>query len=111
MEKITQYQQYVQQVLSEYAQLSQSDDSIEVELSFDSVRNHYHIFNVGWEKKRRIYGCVIHVDIKDGKIWIQHDGTEAVIADEFLKLGVPKEDIVLAFHSPFRRQFTGFAVN
>ena len=54
---------------------------------------------------------MIHVDIKDGKIWIQHDGTEAVMADKFLELGVPPEDIVLAFHSPFRRQFTGFAVN
>ena len=52
----------------------------------------------------------MHVDIQNDKIWIQRDGTEAVIADEFLKLAVPSEDIVLAFHSPFRQQFTGFAV-
>ena len=51
------------------------------------------------------------MDIKNDKIWIQHDGTEAVLADEFVKLGVPKEDIVLAFHSPYRRQFTGLAVH
>jgi hypothetical protein len=52
----------------------------------------------------------LHLDIKDGKIWIQHDGTEIGIANELVKLGVPKEDIVLAFHEPFVRPYTGFAV-
>jgi hypothetical protein len=32
------------------------------------------------------------------------------IANAFLERGVPKSDIVLGFHSPYRRQFTGFAV-
>lgn len=45
-------------------------------------------------------GCVLHLDIKNSKIWIQHDGTEIGIANELVKLGVPKEDIVLAFHEP-----------
>ncbi len=53
---------------------------------------------------------VLHLDIKDSKIWVQHDGTEIGFADELVKLGVPKEDIVLAFHEPFVRQYTGFAV-
>ncbi len=66
--------------------------------------------HVGWSNKRRVYGCVLHVDIKNGKIWIQHDGTEGGIADELMDRGVPKHDIVLGFHSPFKRQFTDFAV-
>jgi hypothetical protein len=57
-----------------------------------------------------MYGCVLHLDIKNGKIWIQQNGTEIGIADELVKLGVPKEDIVLAFHEPLMRQYTGFAV-
>lgn len=48
---------------------------------------------------------------KDGKIWIQHDGTEIGFANEFVKLGVPKEDIVLAFTEPLVRPHTGFAVS
>jgi hypothetical protein len=28
-----------------------------------------------------------------------------------VKLGVPKEDIVLAYHAPFMRQYDGFAVS
>jgi hypothetical protein len=50
-------------------------------------------------------------DIKNGKIWIQHNGTEDPIASQLVAKGVPKEDIVLGFHSPNRRQYTGFAVN
>ncbi|HDN27464.1 MAG TPA: hypothetical protein ENG03_10300 [Thioploca sp.] len=33
-------------------------------------------------------GCVLHIDIKDGKIWIQHDGIEVGIANELIALGV-----------------------
>ncbi len=65
---------------------------------------------VGWENRCRVYGCVIHVDVKDGKIWIQHDGTEIGIADELVALGVPKQDIVLAFQAPNLRKFTEFAI-
>ncbi|MFB2736860.1 XisI protein [Umezakia ovalisporum] len=65
---------------------------------------------VGWKNRKRQHGCVLHLDIKDHKIWIQHDGTEIGMADELVKLGVPKSDIVLAFHEPLVRQYTGFAV-
>ena len=54
---------------------------------------------------------MLHVDIQNGKIWIQHDGTKGGIANELVELGVPKQDIVLAFHAPYRRQFTEFAVS
>jgi hypothetical protein len=111
MEKLAQYKHYVQDVLRQYVEDAPSDEKIEVELSFDTEHDHYHIFNVGWVNKRRIYGCVLHLDIKNGKIWIQHDGTEIGIANELVKLGVPKSDIVLGFHSPYKRQFTEFAVN
>lgn len=111
MGKLVQYQQYIQDVLRQYADHPTANEHIEVQLSCDTEHNHYHVFNVGWVNKRRVYGCVLHLDIKDEKIWIQHDGTEIGIANELLKLGVPKKDIVLAFHSPYKRQFTGFAVN
>ncbi|MBV7334508.1 XisI protein [Chloroflexi bacterium TSY] len=45
-----------------------------------------------------------------GKIWIEIDWTEEGIATELVAAGVPKEDIVLAFHHPSMRQYTEFAV-
>jgi len=39
---------------------------------------------------------------------MQHDGTEIGIANQLVELGVPKDDIVLAFHEPEIREFTDF---
>ncbi len=60
--------------------------------------------------RKRDLGCVLLLDIKNGKSWIQHDGTEVGIANQLVELGVPSQDIVLAFHEPEVRQFTDFAV-
>jgi hypothetical protein len=111
MEKLEQYRQYVQQVIKEYAQLGSANDEIEQQLIFDTVSDHYQLMYVGWKNRRRQHGCVLHLDIKNNKIWIQHDGTEVGIADELVKLGVPKEDIVLAFHEPLVREYTGLAID
>ncbi|MDZ8025072.1 MAG: XisI protein [Nostoc sp. DedQUE01] len=111
MEKLERYQGYIQQLLTEYASRGSSKSEIEKQTIFDTTHNHYQLVSVGWINRRRQYGCILHLDIKDGKIWIQHDGTEIGIANELVKLGVPKEDIVLAFHEPLLRQYTGFAVD
>ncbi len=76
---------------------------------FDTEHDHYQLVHAGWHRKQRQYGCIIHADIRNGKIWIQHDGTEAGFADELVELGVPKEDIVLAYHPPYKRPYSGFA--
>ncbi len=111
MAKLEQYRTYVQQLIKEYGNYKPSLGDIEVQTIFDTDRDHYQLFNVGWHDHRRIRGCVLHIDIKGEKIWIQHDGTEKGIANDLVSFGVPKEDIVLAFHAPYKRQYTGFAVN
>ncbi|MGB8690593.1 MAG: element excision factor XisI family protein [Microcoleus sp.] len=49
--------------------------------------------------------------MKDGKIWIQQNGTEIDLGQELVNIGVPKSDIVVGFHPPYMRQFTDFAVS
>ncbi|MCZ8038396.1 MAG: element excision factor XisI family protein [Microcystis sp. LE17-20A] len=46
----------------------------------------------------------------NNKIWVQHDGTEAAIADKLVARGVPKQDIVLAYHGSPVRQYSEFAL-
>ena len=104
------YRTLVQDLLTDYSKIDLNNPELTTETIFDTQRDHYQIVHVGWSNKHRIYGCVLHLDIKDGKIWIQHDGTEGGIALELVNRGVPKQDIVLGFHSPFKRQFTEFAV-
>jgi len=110
MAKVEHYRQIIQELLHAYSKLNASNEDVEAETIFDTGHDRYQVVHVGWSDERRIYGCSLHLDIRDEKIWIQHDGTEGGIANELVEQGVPKEDIVLAFHSPFKRQFTEFAV-
>ncbi|NEO57084.1 MAG: XisI protein [Okeania sp. SIO3B5] len=64
------------------------------------------MFHVGWCGERRVFGCVIYIEIRARKIWIQRDGTEIGIAKELIEAGVPKYDIVLGYSSPYMRKFT-----
>ncbi|MFN6565100.1 MAG: XisI protein [Nostoc sp. ChiSLP01] len=102
------YRELVQTILKGHS-IHDSNDNTEVQLIFDTERDHYQVIHLGWEELRRVYGCIIHVDIKDGKIWIQRDGTEVGVANELVTAGVPKQDIVLGFHAPYKRKFTEFA--
>jgi hypothetical protein len=111
MEKLN-YSELVQTILkSHFDNLKDDQDETEVQLILDVERHHYLIMVAGWHKQNREYGSLIHVDIKDNKIWIQSDGTEVAVATELVEAGVPKTDIVLAYKSPFKRQFTGYAVD
>ncbi|MBW4525192.1 MAG: XisI protein [Phormidium tanganyikae FI6-MK23] len=112
MEPVEQYRKAVQKLLSDRAERSQrSNSQVEAQTIFDTERDHYQLVYVGWRRNGdRDYGCLIHLDLKDGKIWIQYDGTESGIAQELVDLGVPKEDIVLGFHPPSVRKLTEFAV-
>jgi hypothetical protein len=110
MEKLTHYRQLIQELLTTHSEIDFGNPELESELVFDHSRDRYQLVQVGWYDEQRIYGCILHLDIRNNKIWIQHDGTEGGIALELIDRGVPKQDIVLGFHSPFKRQFTDFAV-
>ncbi|MDM8517189.1 XisI protein [Desulfobacterales bacterium HSG16] len=111
MARLGEYQSYIEEILFEYQQCPPAYGDVDMEILIDREQHHYQLISVGWNKDRRIWGCVIHVDIKNEKIWIQHDGTEEGVANLLVKRGVPKQDIVLAFHAPYKRQYTEFAVN
>ena len=110
MARVENYQTYIEEIVKRYGSYKPAYGDVEVQTIFDRENHHYQLVTVGWNKDQRIRGCVLHIDIKDEKIWIQHDGTEVGIANELVALGVPKEDIILAFHAPYKRQYTGFAV-
>lgn len=83
---------------------------IQSEVVFDRGRDRYLWMDVCWDGDRRIHGCLVHIDLIDGKIWIQRDGTEEGIAADLERAGIPKEHIVLGFRSPELRPYTGYAV-
>jgi len=110
MDKIEQYRQFIKQILTQHVQTETNSETVKAELIFDSENDHYQLAYVGWQGEKRVFGPVIHFDIQDGKIWIQYNGTEDHLAERLVEMGVPDSDIVLGFHSAFKRQFTHYAV-
>ncbi|BAB75344.1 XisI protein [Anabaena sp. FACHB-709] len=112
MDKLTDYPKLIQRILSEYIELSnrRSNPDIETFLIVDESKAQYIWMNLGWQNGERVTGMTVYVRIRDGKFWIEEDWTEDGIATDLVRLGVPKEDIVLAFHEPSIRKYTDFAV-
>jgi ketopantoate reductase len=110
MAEVTAYAEIVKRILAAHAALKPSVGDITTELICDDQQGHYELLHKGWIEHRRVHGSVIHIDIRDGKIWIEHDGTSPGVAGELVEAGVPKEHIVLGFHAPYRREHTEFAV-
>lgn len=110
MDKLTKYRQIIQNILLEYSQNNQETSDIEMQTIFDIERDHYQVVILGWEAQKWVHYCLIHLDIKSNKIWIQLNMTEKDIAQNLVNLGIPKEDIVISFHPPQMRKLTGYAV-
>lgn len=110
MDKIEHYRQIIKQILSEHAQISSHTDTVKPQLILDNKNDHYQLAYVGWLEDKRVFGPVMHFDILQGKIWIQYNGTEELVPERLVELGVPPSDIVIGFYSPFKRQFTSYAV-
>lgn len=110
MDRVEGYAEKVKQVIARYVGYKPSYGEVEVEFVADDTRGHYELMYAGWDGFRRIHGSVLHVDVRDGKVWVQHDGVGDGIVDELLAEGIPADHIVLAFQHPSKRKFSGFAV-
>ncbi|BAY62280.1 fdxN element excision controlling factor protein [Calothrix brevissima NIES-22] len=110
MDKLALYRQIIKQILTEHAQIAAPQDGVKAQLIFDNENDHYQLAYVGWNGDKRVFGPVMHFDIVNEKIWIQYNGTEDIIPERLLECGVPASDIVIGFYSPFKRQFTAYAV-
>ncbi len=114
MDRLTSYSKNIQQILTDYMRQHQQathkpGDEMEAQLMLDPERHHYQIVYVGWENMQRVYYPIFHLDIKEGKIWVQEAASEFDIVGALEDRGVPKSDIVLAFHAPYKRPFTEYA--
>ncbi len=111
MDKLANYRQIIQKVLTEYQQWAAGANQPGVKqcVSFDEERDHYFWFHVGWDGKHRDFGVTVYLRIEQGKIWIEEDWTKQGIADQLLEAGVSPEDIVLGFQHPSKRPLTEFA--
>jgi len=110
MDKVAKYQKYILQILNEYTKVRYSNLDAENQLIADKENHRYQVITIGWEGKKFIHDCPIHMDIINGKIWIQRNMTEIDLGQRLTEMGVPKSDIVLGFLSPKVREYSDYAV-
>jgi hypothetical protein len=110
MDQLERYRTIVRRVIQEHAEIQPAVGEVEVEIIFDVVNDHYELMCAGWAGPYRVHGSVIHIDIRNDKVYIQHDGTEEGIAEELVQAGIPHEHIVLAFKPPEIRPYTEYAI-
>lgn len=110
MDKLERYRSIVESVFNEYAAIPYAHGDLKCEAVFDEGSNRYLLVTVGWDRDKYVHFTLVHIDIANGKLWVQWDRTEDGIATELVAAGVPKEDIVLGFKSEAARRDTEFAV-
>lgn len=81
---------------------------MEAQLLFDAERD--QLLYMGWDGFKQVFYPIVHIDVRDGKVWIQHNATEEEIADDLISLGIDRQEIVLGMHHPSLRPYTDFAV-
>jgi hypothetical protein len=104
------YRHVIQTLLTDYAARS-STDRIQCIPLLDVERDHYQVLDIGWDEHgKRIFQPTIHIDIINGKIWIQENVTDLDFDTIFSTEGIQPSEIVLGFHSPALRKFGIYAI-
>ena len=105
MDKVAKYKTIVTALMKEVqSQVPTDINGVEEQFIFDQENGHYLYFGVGWQKNNYIYSSYIHIDVKaSGRVWLQHDGTDWIIADRLVERGIPAHDIVIGFQPPQAR--------
>ena len=112
MDKIATYRKIIHELLMPFTGRRYSGLNVVNEPVFDETNDRYIVVVEGWEGNiRRIYHNLLHLEIINGKVWIQRDGTEDGIGYALEAAGIPKEDIVPAFHPIDVRVHTGYGVS
>ena len=108
---IKKYEQIIIETLREYAELyNQQRDGIEAKVIIDKTEKHFQLLSYGWRKGDYQFYVIFHFDIINGKVWVQENRTDVLIAQELVEKGIPKKDIVLGLQIPELRGEMGYAV-
>ncbi len=109
MDRLEQYRTIIEQVLTQRVNDLKDFPDLRDETAFDRRAESYLLLRQGWDKSRRVHAIIVHLEILNGKIWVQEDWTEHGVAADLEEAGVPKSDIVLGFQPPQVRPYTEYA--
>src|ERR1700682_4179370 len=93
MDQLDCYRAIVRRLIEEYASYKPAYGDIRTEAAVDREHDHYEVMQVGWKGDRRVHASIIHIDIRDGKVWIEYNGTDARLGEEVGAAGLPREGL------------------
>ena len=102
-------QKAIRKIFTDITPPSKHLGNLEYQWIMDTENHHYQVLITGWEGVTRVHDVIVQIDLRDGFVWIQQDNTDYGVADELIRQGIPQDQIVLGFHMPKTRSFTGFA--
>ncbi|WP_017661861.1 XisI protein [Baaleninema simplex] len=103
MDRLEKMRSAIESLLTELSRGTYLNLDIETELVFDRDRDRYLLVNLGWQEDLRIYDSVLHLEIRDDRIWIQRNQTDVRIADALKELGIEGDRIVVGVVPPSYR--------
>ncbi|MCB0078937.1 MAG: XisI protein [Anaerolineales bacterium] len=109
MDKVTRYQQLLQQLVNRYAEYQPSHGQIITYPICDVTQHHYMLLDVGWDNTGRVHAVAFHARLDDGKVWIEWDGTDPSLTEALMAAGIPATDLVLGYYRPEYRALAGIA--
>lgn len=111
-ESLEHYRQVIIKLLTEQRQTPKRHGHIDQQLVLDRERDHYLLIDVGWnaDETQRRYLVLLHLDIIDGKIWLQQNATELLVEHWLVEQHVPSEAIVLGVQPSYKRPYTDYSV-
>ncbi len=110
--KTKQYEDIIIKYLSDNRTIATEQEGYERLVLSDKEQHHYQLLATGWATPSRFVNSIlVHLHIKpNGKVWLLENNTELHVGDSLVSLGIPKTDIVLGFHPPQLRPYSGYAV-
>ncbi len=110
MDKVEKYEKIIIDYFEALAERrNKNPNPTKVQIIADVQRKHYQLMKIGWNDYKYTHFCMFHLDIIDGKVWIQENRTEILIDEELVERGIPKHDIVPGFLHPSERKYTEYA--
>jgi XisI protein len=108
--KYARYRQLIIQLLMQHLSAPVNGEVMTMPV-LDQERDHYQLLDIGWDEAgKRVFQPIIHIDLLDGKIWIQENAMDVDIAKDLVAEGVEPLDIVLGLHSRSLRKFSEYGI-
>ncbi len=102
---VAEYQQAIIDTLLDSIPANLIPHTLQMVPVFDCQHHRYQLLCQGWKsEEKRVFYPVIHIEIVDGKVWLQHNQTEIDIGEALANRGIPKSKIILGLYPPSIRQ-------